>query len=72
MIQTQLPVLDKKREALAEKIRDRALGRYPYDFSPLSCYIEYKKEDPSTGVQFRDCVIDYTRCPNQRCIKKLT
>jgi hypothetical protein len=37
----------------------------------LSCLIELRGEDALTGVQFRDCIIDYTRCPNARCVKKL-
>ncbi|AIT10750.1 MULTISPECIES: hypothetical protein [Leptospira] len=56
---------------LSKRIRDRALGKEKFDFSPYSCFIEYKPADSITGVQYRDCVIDYTRCSNQKCIKKL-
>ena len=37
----------------------------------LDCLIEIRPEDVATGVQFRDCLIDYTRCPNRNCVKKL-
>lgn len=37
----------------------------------LACLIELRGEDALSGVQFRDCIIDYTRCPNARCVKKL-
>lgn len=37
----------------------------------LDCLVEYQETDASTGIEFRDCVIDHTACPNQRCIKKL-
>lgn len=40
-------------------------------FKGLDCLIELKSEDFLTGIQFRDCLIDYTRCPNSSCIKKL-
>jgi len=40
-------------------------------FRGLDCLIELRSVDPFTGIQFRDCLIDYTRCPNHRCIKKL-
>ncbi|MGJ4789669.1 hypothetical protein CH352_10275 [Leptospira hartskeerlii] len=56
---------------LGKRIRNRALGREEFDFSPYSCFIEYKAKDVQTGIEYRDCVIDYTRCPNSRCIKKL-
>ncbi|PJZ70322.1 hypothetical protein CH373_12060 [Leptospira perolatii] len=56
---------------LGRRIRNRALGREEFDFSPYSCFIEYKSKDPKTGIEYRDCVIDYTRCPNTRCVKKL-
>lgn len=46
---------------------DLALG----DFGELDCLVELRPEDSATGVQFRECLIDYTVCPNQRCIKKL-
>lgn len=42
-----------------------------FELEGLDCLIEYREEDPITGIQYRDCVIDHTRCPNQRCIKKL-
>jgi len=37
----------------------------------LECLIEYRAEDETTGIQYRDCLIDHTTCPNQRCVKKL-
>ncbi|MCR9143288.1 MAG: hypothetical protein NXI24_13620 [bacterium] len=37
----------------------------------LECLVELRASDPATGIQFRECLIDYTRCPNQSCIKKL-
>lgn len=72
MVKTQLPVFEERKESVAERIRDRALGQNRFDFEPYSCYIEYKSTDKLSGVQFRDCVVDYTRCPNKKCIKKLT
>ncbi|TGK09979.1 hypothetical protein EHO60_11505 [Leptospira fletcheri] len=56
---------------LGRRIKNRALGREEFDFSPYACFIEYKSKDERTGIEYRDCVIDYTRCPNNRCIKKL-
>ena len=40
-------------------------------FSGLECLVELRAEDAATGIQFRECLIDYTRCPNAQCIKKL-
>lgn len=37
----------------------------------LECLIELRRMDRASGVEFRDCLIDYTRCPNNQCIKKL-
>jgi hypothetical protein len=37
----------------------------------LDCLVEYQDVDAATGIEFRDCVIDHTSCPNQKCIKKL-
>ncbi|WCL48288.1 hypothetical protein [Leptospira sp. GIMC2001] len=72
MAEVAIKVYNKNEESLAERIRDRALGKYNFNFYPYACYIEYRAKDPKTGVEFRDCVVDYTRCPNQKCIKKLT
>lgn len=45
---------------------------YPTDdFAGLECLVELRAADPISGIQFRECLIDYTRCPNQYCIKKL-
>ncbi|MCZ8341826.1 MAG: hypothetical protein O9301_02240 [Leptospira sp.] len=54
-----------------ESIRNRALGLSTFNFQPYSCFIEYKSKDKETGIEYRDCVVDYSRCPNQNCIKKL-
>lgn len=67
----QGPLSQIEERELTKRIQDRALGKEKFDFSPYSCFIEYKPADPVTGIQFRDCVIDYTRCSNQKCIKKL-
>ncbi|MCC5813171.1 MAG: hypothetical protein JJT78_00315 [Leptospira sp.] len=72
MIEAKVQIQEERKVSLQEKIRDRALGQNQFDFEPYSCYIEYKAVDVLSGVQFRDCVVDYTRCPNKRCIKKLT
>jgi hypothetical protein len=72
MLDTKIKVYDEKEESLSEKIRNRALGVQQFDFSPYSCYIEYKPSDIETKIEYRDCVIDHTRCTNFRCIKKLT
>ena len=37
----------------------------------LDCLVEYQEADTATGIEFRDCAIDYTACPNHKCIKKL-
>jgi len=37
----------------------------------LDCLIELRPRDERTGIEFRDCIIDYTQCPNKHCIKKL-
>lgn len=50
-------------------IQERTFG--PDDFSLLDCLVELRRDDSHTGIQYRDCLIDYTSCPNQRCIKKL-
>ncbi|AAN48684.1 MULTISPECIES: hypothetical protein [Leptospira] len=68
----QIPLTQFEEKELTKRIQDRALGKEKFDFSPYSCFIEYKPADPITGIQYRDCVIDYTRCSNQKCIKKLT
>lgn len=72
MLDAKVKVYDEKEESLSEKIRNRALSQHQFDFSPYSCYIEYKASDKDTRIEFRDCVIDYSRCKNSRCIKKLT
>ncbi|GBF49579.1 hypothetical protein LPTSP4_10940 [Leptospira ryugenii] len=59
------------QEALRANIRERALGMAAFDFQPYSCFIEYKSKDEKTGIEYRDCTVDYTRCPNRNCIKKL-
>ena len=41
------------------------------DFASLECLAELRADDAATGIQFRECLIDYTRCPNKNCIKKL-
>ena len=55
----------------AERIQDRALFRGEFSFAPYSCFIEYREKDRKTNIEYKDCVIDYTRCSNQKCIKKL-
>lgn len=40
-------------------------------FAGLECLVELRADDAATGIQFRECLIDYTRCPNKQCIKKL-
>lgn len=37
----------------------------------LDCLVEYREADAATGIEYRDCVIDHTACPNRNCIKKL-
>lgn len=56
-----------------EKIEGTRNGRHAgtVALAELECLIEVRPEDGPTGIQFRDCLIDYTRCPNNRCIKKL-
>jgi hypothetical protein len=72
MVESKISILETRHESLNERIRSRALGQYQFDFEPYSCYIEYKPQDEMTGIEYRDCVVDYTRCSNKRCIKKLT
>jgi hypothetical protein len=66
-----LSVSPENQNTVLESIRDRALGLRSFNFQPYSCFIEYKTKNEKTGIEFRDCVVDYTRCPNQNCIKKL-
>lgn len=40
-------------------------------FNGLDCLVELRSDDKKTGIQFRECLIDYTACQNTRCIKKL-
>ena len=58
----------KNRTILSEPV---LLQEKYEDFGTLECYIRWKPDDAMTGVQFRDCLIDYTCCPNHKCIKKL-
>lgn len=37
----------------------------------LDCLAELRAPDLVTGVQFRECRVDYTQCPNDRCVKRL-
>ncbi len=71
MTRSGLPLVEPKSPQIYEKIRNRALGQDAFDFSPFACYIEYKEADSGSGLQYRDCTIDYTRCLNSKCIKKL-
>ena len=48
------------------------LFRREWNGQVLDCYREFRSDDILTGIQFRDCRIDYTKCPNQLCIKKLS
>lgn len=48
-----------------------AYANQTVNFAGLECLVELRTEDAATGIQFRECLIDYTRCPNQSCIKKL-
>ena len=41
-------------------------------FEGLPCILQLREDEVETGIQFRDCTIDYTRCPNHNCIRKLT
>lgn len=66
-----LPVSPENQNTVLESIRDRALGLRSFNFQPYSCFIEYKSKDVKTNIEYRDCVVDYTRCPNKNCIKKL-
>lgn len=40
-------------------------------FLGLDCQQELRPADEASDIQFRDCLIDYTCCPERRCIKKL-
>ncbi len=55
----------EKRDIRREKKGEQSLP------GPLDCSMEFRMEDPLTGIQFRDCRGDYTRCTNAKCIKKL-
>lgn len=72
MLETKVQIPEPRTESMSERIRNRALGQMQFDFEPYSCYIEYKAQETRTGIEYRDCVVDYTRCLNKRCIKKLT
>ena len=56
---------------LADNVRNIALGIGNHSFLPYHCFIEYKKKDEVTGIEYRDCTVDHSRCSNQNCIKKL-
>ncbi len=64
-------VLEPGNIAATQRTSARAAAPVRAPGFDLDCLIEYRGEDLSTGVQFRDCLIDYTRCPNALCIKKL-
>ncbi|TGL58247.1 hypothetical protein EHQ58_12815 [Leptospira ognonensis] len=66
-----LSVSAENQNSVLESIRDRALGLRSFNYEPYSCFIEYKVKDRKTGVEYRDCIVDYTRCQNHNCIKKL-
>ncbi|KAA1263641.1 hypothetical protein C5473_21680 [Leptospira interrogans serovar Weerasinghe] len=72
LYQIPLTQFEEKKNSQNESKIGGPRERKKFDFSPYSCFIEYKPADPITGIQYRDCVIDYTRCSNQKCIKKLT
>ncbi|MCB1326581.1 MAG: hypothetical protein H7A21_04535 [Spirochaetales bacterium] len=37
----------------------------------LQCLVVLRPGDGPSGIEFRDCLVDYTTCPNRNCIKKL-
>ncbi|MCB1172781.1 MAG: hypothetical protein KDK39_04410 [Leptospiraceae bacterium] len=37
----------------------------------LPCITELRPADQKSGVLFRDCLIDYTSCSVQNCVRKL-
>lgn len=65
-------LINPKEIEIYKRVYDRALVQNQYQFEPYSCYIEYREKDPASGLEYRDCTIDYTKCTNYKCIKKLT
>ena len=51
--------------------KGKSVEAFPVDEMHKECVVKLRKEDSATGIQFYDCVSDYTACKNQRCIKKL-
>lgn len=63
----------KKEEELSRnKAEEAAKAGKSSNSDLLECLVELKDEDPLTQIQYRDCLIDYTSCPNSHCIKNLT
>ena len=42
------------------------------DFGALECQHSLRAPDQRSDILFRDCSIDYVRCPQRNCIKNLT
>ena len=60
-----------KTDLLKENATEGGLHHREEQFAPLDCLVEYRSAAEAGGIQYRDCKIDYTACPNQNCIKKL-
>ncbi len=60
---SQVISLNQKEETERKTVYD--------DFEGLECLKKIREDDTPTQIQFRDCLIDYTFCPNEKCIKKL-
>jgi len=63
---SQNQILDRTAE-----IKEKSSETFPVDELHKECVVKLRGEDSATGIQFYDCVSDYTACRNQRCIKKL-
>ena len=54
-----------------DQVENKLEGLPAEKFADMACRVEHRSADGATGIEFRDCNIDYTGCPNRKCIKKL-
>ncbi len=69
---THYPQEGKKEETNSKNSHNSfPVSNASNEFEGLECLVELRNDDKATGIQFRDCQVDYTHCPNNLCIKKL-
>ena len=56
---------DSQRASIPDEVLE------PISYDTRDCLVRLRPTDELTGVEFNDCIIDYTRCTNSHCIKQL-